>query len=105
VGLSDPPKLQKQVKHTISVVVDRLVVKPDARQRMTDSVETTLGLSGGLAVADFVDVDENSDRRTRRFSEHMACPNEHPLSLDEIEPRTFSFNSPFGACPECTGIG
>nr|WP_218852738.1 excinuclease ABC subunit UvrA [Spelaeicoccus albus] len=105
ITLNDPPKLEKQVKHTISVVVDRLVVKPSARQRVTDSVETTLGLAGGLALADFVDAPADSPERTRRYSEHLACPNEHPLSLDEIEPRTFSFNSPFGACPECSGIG
>ncbi|WGW14045.1 excinuclease ABC subunit UvrA [Saxibacter everestensis] len=105
VQLSSPPKLEKQIKHTISVVVDRLAVKKSARQRLTDSVETALGLAGGQLVADFVDIEAESPHRERQFSEHMACPNEHPLALDEIEPRTFSFNSPFGACPECVGIG
>ena len=105
VQLSDPPKLGKQYKHTIEVVVDRLVAKDGIRQRLTDSVETALGLADGRILADFVDVDEKSDERIRPFSEHLACPNEHPLAIDEIEPRSFSFNNPFGACPVCTGIG
>ena len=105
VQLSDPPKLGKQYKHTIEVVVDRLVAKDGIRQRLTDSVETALGLADGRILADFVDVDEKSEDRIRAFSEHLACPNEHPLAIDEIEPRSFSFNNPFGACPVCTGIG
>ncbi|WP_341395832.1 excinuclease ABC subunit UvrA [Arthrobacter sp. G119Y2] len=105
VQLSDPPKLGKQYKHTIEVVVDRLVAKDGIRQRLTDSVETALGLAEGRILADFVDVDEKSEDRIRAFSEHLACPNEHPLAIDEIEPRSFSFNNPFGACPVCTGIG
>jgi excinuclease ABC subunit A len=105
VQLSDPPKLGKQYKHTIEVVVDRLVAKDGIRQRLTDSVETALGLADGRILADFVDIDEKSDDRVRPFSEHLACPNEHPLAIDEIEPRSFSFNNPFGACPVCTGIG
>ncbi|GAA3286515.1 excinuclease ABC subunit UvrA [Arthrobacter citreus] len=105
VQLSDPPKLGKQYKHTIEVVVDRLVAKDGIRQRLTDSVETALGLADGRILADFVDVDEKSPDRVRPFSEHLACPNEHPLAIDEIEPRSFSFNNPFGACPVCTGIG
>jgi excinuclease ABC subunit A len=109
VSLSEPPVLEKQIKHTIDVVVDRLVAKGDdrsAKQRLTDSVETALGLAGGLLVVEFVDeVDEHGTPRERRFSERMACPNDHPLTMDEVEPRSFSFNSPFGACPACTGIG
>ncbi|MFB9376374.1 excinuclease ABC subunit UvrA [Kineococcus gynurae] len=103
VSLESPPILQKRLKHTIEVVVDRLVAKEGVKRRLTDSVETALGLSGGLLVADLVDVE--GPEGERRFSEAMACPNEHPLDIDEIEPRSFSFNSPFGACPECTGIG
>nr|WP_245616133.1 excinuclease ABC subunit UvrA [Phycicoccus jejuensis] len=108
VTLTDPPKLEKQVKHTIDVVVDRLVAKGDdtsAKRRLTDSVETALGLAGGVLVVDFVDLEEGHPERERRYSEKMACPNDHPLSMDEVEPRSFSFNSPFGACPECSGIG
>src|SRR5699024_1651368 len=74
-------------------------------RRLTDSVETALKLAGGLVIADFVDEEIDSDNRQRRFSEHRSCPNEHPLTLEEIEPRTFSFNAPYGACPECSGIG
>ncbi|MBP3036274.1 excinuclease ABC subunit UvrA [Arthrobacter sp. zg-ZUI100] len=105
IQLSDPPKLGKQYKHTIEVVVDRLVAKDGIRQRLTDSIETALGLADGRVLADFVDLDEKSEDRIRAFSEHLACPNEHPLAIDEIEPRSFSFNNPFGACPVCTGIG
>jgi len=116
VSLTEPPKLEKQVKHTIDVVVDRLVAKGDdtgAKRRLTDSVETALGLAGGVLVVEFVDVPEGGTEdgpmaglpRERRFSEKMACPNDHPIQMDEVEPRSFSFNSPFGACPHCTGIG
>ena len=108
VSLTEPPKLEKQYKHTIEVVVDRLVAKGDdagAKRRLTDSVETALVLANGVLLIDFVDRDETDPERTRRFSERLACPNEHPLSVDEIEPRSFSFNSPFGACPACTGLG
>lgn len=103
--LSDDITLTKQKKHTIEVVVDRLVIKNGIRQRLTDSAETALRLANGLMVADFVDRDENDPLRRVPFSEHMACPNGHTLELDEIEPRTFSFNAPYGACPECTGLG
>jgi excinuclease ABC subunit A len=103
--LTDPPKLKKQEKHDISVVVDRLSVKATAKQRLTDSVETALRLADGLVVLDFVDLHDEHPHRERRFSERMACPNGHPLSLDDLEPRTFSFNSPYGACPECSGLG
>ena len=103
--LTDPPKLKKQDKHDISVVVDRLSVKDSAKQRLTDSVETALRLADGLVVLDFVDRDQHDSHRQRRFSERMACPNGHPIGVDDLEPRSFSFNSPYGACPECTGIG
>ena len=103
--LAEPPTLKKQEKHDISVVVDRLVVRPSSKQRLTDSVETALRLADGLTVLEFVDLPEDDPNRERRFSERMACPNGHPLGLDELEPRTFSFNSPYGACPACSGIG
>ncbi|WP_310157219.1 excinuclease ABC subunit UvrA [Phycicoccus sp. 3266] len=108
VSLTEPPKLEKQVKHTIDVVVDRLVAKGDdtgSKRRLTDSVETALSLAGGVLVVEFVDRDADDPERERRFSEKMACPNDHPLAMDEVEPRSFSFNSPFGACPKCTGLG
>ncbi|MFH0244862.1 excinuclease ABC subunit UvrA [Streptomyces sp. HK10] len=104
VQLSDPPKLKKQEKHTIEVVVDRLTVKESAKRRLTDSVETALGLSGGMVILDFVDLDEDDPQRERMYSEHLYCPYDD-LSFEELEPRSFSFNSPFGACPECSGIG
>ncbi|QOC91175.1 excinuclease ABC subunit UvrA [Micromonospora craniellae] len=103
--LTDPPKLKKQEKHTIEVVIDRLSVKPSAKQRLTDSVEAALGLSGGLVLLDFVDLAEDDPDRERRYSEHLACPNDHPLAIEDLEPRVFSFNAPYGACPECTGLG
>ncbi|MCZ2402682.1 excinuclease ABC subunit UvrA [Paenarthrobacter sp. Z7-10] len=105
IQLSDPPKLGKQYKHTIEVVVDRLVVKGGIQQRLTDSVETALGLAEGRVLAELVDLEPEDPKRIRAFSENLACPNEHPLAIDEIEPRSFSFNNPFGACPACTGIG
>ena len=103
--LTEPPKLKKQEKHTIEAVVDRLAVRPSSKQRITDSIETALNLAGGLVVLDFVDLDEADPHRERRYSERLACPNDHPLAIDELEPRSFSFNSPFGACPVCTGLG
>ncbi|MEU9826043.1 excinuclease ABC subunit UvrA [Micromonospora chersina] len=103
--LTEPPKLKKQEKHTIEVVIDRLSVKPSAKQRLTDSVEAALGLSGGLVLLDFVDLAEDDPARERRYSEHLACPNDHPLAIEDLEPRVFSFNAPYGACPECTGLG
>ncbi|WP_374232472.1 excinuclease ABC subunit UvrA [Cellulomonas sp. ACRRI] len=105
VQLSEPPTLEKKLKHDIEVVVDRLVSREGVQRRLTDSVETALGLAGGLLVVDMVDLDADDPERERRFSENRACPNDHQLTLDEIEPRTFSFNAPYGACPECTGIG
>ncbi len=104
IALDEPPTLKKQEKHTIEVVVDRLAVKASSRRRLTDSVETALGLSAGLVVLDFVDLAEDDPHREQVFSEHLACPKDG-LSFEELEPRSFSFNSPFGACPECTGLG
>jgi len=100
VTLSEAKPLKKSFKHDISVVVDRLVVKADAQGRITDSVETALKLADGRVIVDFVD-----EKKTRTFSERLSCPNEHEIVLSEIEPRTFSFNAPFGACPTCTGLG
>lgn len=105
VQLSDPPKLSKQYKHTIEVVVDRIVIKDGIHQRLTDSIETALKLADGRVLIDFVDREQDDPERTRSFSEHLACPNNHPLQIDTIEPRAFSFNSPFGACSACDGIG
>ena len=99
------PKLDKKIKHSIEVVVDRLAVKASAKRRLTDSVETALNLASGLVVLDFVDLPDKDPGREMRFSEKMACPNEHAIDTDELEPRSFSFNSPFGACPSCTGLG
>ncbi|MEW2176438.1 excinuclease ABC subunit UvrA [Streptomyces sp. NPDC005406] len=104
IQLSEPPTLKKQEKHTIEVVIDRLTVKDSAKRRLTDSVETALGLSGGMVVLDFVDLSEDDPERERMYSEHLYCPYDD-LSFEELEPRSFSFNSPFGACPDCTGIG
>ena len=103
--LEEVPPLEKKLKHTIEVVVDRLVVREGMRQRLTDSVETSLRLSDGLVVIDCIDLDEDDPERRRKYSEKRSCPNDHPLALDEIEPRTFSFNAPYGACPECSGLG
>jgi len=98
------PALKKYEKHDIEVIVDRLAVKDTARRRLTDSVETALGLSGGVVILDFIDLPENDQHRERMYSEHLACLYDD-LSFDELEPRSFSFNSPWGACPDCTGLG
>ncbi|OLR94602.1 excinuclease ABC subunit UvrA [Actinokineospora bangkokensis] len=103
--LSDPPKLKKQEKHEIAVIIDRLSVKASSKQRLTDSVETALRLADGLVELDFVDLEEDAPGRRRGFSEHLACPNGHPLGVEDLEPRSFSFNSPYGACTVCTGLG
>ncbi|QYR18784.1 excinuclease ABC subunit UvrA [Corynebacterium glutamicum] len=103
--LADPPKLEKQIKHDIDVVVDRLQVKASQKQRLTDSMETALRLADGVAVLEFVGLEEDDPNRLRRFSEKMSCPNGHALTVDELEPRAFSFNSPYGACPACDGLG
>ena len=105
VQLTDAPSLEKKLKHTVEVVIDRLVAREGVQRRLTDSVETALALAGGLLLVELVDAEPDDPGRERRFSEHRACPNDHELALDEIEPRTFSFNAPYGACPECTGIG
>jgi excinuclease ABC subunit A len=106
-SLTDPPKLKKQEKHDIEVVVDRLTVKASAKQRLTDSVETALNLADGIVVLEFPDdrALETDPPREQRFSEKLACPNGHQLAVDDLEPRSFSFNSPYGACPQCTGLG
>ncbi len=98
------PALKKYEKHDIEVIVDRLAVKDTARRRLTDSVETALGLSGGVVILEFVDLPETDPHRERMYSEHLACLYDD-LSFDELEPRSFSFNSPWGACPDCTGLG
>ena len=103
--LDDPPKLDKQKKHTIEVIVDRLAVKASSKRRLTDSVETALRLANGLVVLDFVDLPAKDPGRELKFSEKMSCPNDHTIDTDELEPRSFSFNSPCGACPECHGLG
>ena len=96
--------LKKYEKHDIEVIIDRLAVKDTARRRLTDSVETALGLAGGVIILDFVDLPEDDPHRERMYSEHLACLYDD-LSFDELEPRSFSFNSPWGACPDCTGLG
>ena len=103
--LEQHPALEKNLKHDIDVVVDRLVVREGIKQRLAESVETALGLADSLVVIDLVDLPEDDPQRSRRFSEKRACPNNHPLALEEIEPRTFSFNAPYGSCPECSGLG
>ena len=103
-GLEEVPKLKKQEKHTIEVVVDRAVAKTSARRRLADSIETALKLSGGLVIAELVDLPDGDPGRERTYSEHLACLDDD-LSFEELEPRSFSFNSPFGACPECAGLG
>ncbi|MDH6532957.1 excinuclease ABC subunit A [Aurantimicrobium minutum] len=103
VQLAEAPPLKKSYKHDISVVIDRLVAGPDLLSRLTDSLETALKLSNGTVDINFVD--QSGDAAWQSFSEKLSCPNAHPIQLAEIEPRTFSFNSPFGACPVCTGLG
>ena len=103
--LVSPPTLDKQKKHSIDVIVDRLAVKPSAKQRLTDSVETALGLASGVIAIDFVDRAADDPLRERRYSEKLACPNEHDIAIEELEPRQFSFNAPWGACPACSGLG
>jgi excinuclease ABC subunit A len=103
-GLDEVPKLKKQEKHTIEVVVDRLTAKASSKQRLTDSIETALRLGNGIVTLDFIERDEKSSDRERTFSEKMACM-KCGISIEELEPRSFSFNSPFGACGDCSGIG
>ena len=103
-SLDEVPTLKKQEKHTIEVVVDRLSVNSESRQRMTDSVETALSLGHGNVTLDFVDRPAGDPDRELTLSEHLACTRDG-LSFEELEPRSFSFNSPFGACSACSGLG
>ncbi|MDD6991359.1 MAG: excinuclease ABC subunit UvrA [Oscillospiraceae bacterium] len=96
--LSEEIKLEKNKKHTIEIVVDRLVVKPEMGTRLSDSIETASGISGGTIICDIVGGEE------MLFSQNYACP-EHGVSMEELSPRMFSFNNPYGACPKCTGLG
>ena len=103
--LVDPPTLDKQRKHSIDVIVDRLAAKASMKQRLTDSVETALRLASGVLTVEFVDRDPQDPQRERGFSERLACPNGHDVAIEELEPRQFSFNAPWGACPSCSGLG
>ncbi|MFE2487660.1 excinuclease ABC subunit UvrA [Streptomyces mirabilis] len=105
LALATPPALDKRRKHSIDVVVDRLAVKRGVRQRLTESVETALGLGGGVLRIEFVDREPDAAGREAVFSEAMACPRSHDIGLESLEPRLFSFNAPWGACPACTGLG
>ncbi len=96
--LSEEIKLEKNIKHNIEIVVDRLVIKDGIKSRMTDSIETVTSISGGLVAVDVIGSEE------MLFSQSYACP-EHNISIEELTPRMFSFNNPFGACPKCTGLG
>ena len=103
IQLSEAPTLKKQQKHDISVIVDRLVAGPELLTRLTDSLETALKLTDGVVEINFID--KTGDEAWQSYSEKLSCPNNHPVQLTEIEPRTFSFNAPFGACPQCSGLG
>ena len=96
--LDDPPKMAKTKKHTIEVVIDRLIIRPDLQQRLTDSLETAMRLGGGLVVVSVIDGENMT------FSQNYACPDCN-ISIEELTPRMFSFNNPYGACPTCTGLG
>ena len=96
---AEAPALAKQKKHNIEVVVDRLILREDIRTRLTDSLETALSLSGGIVIADI-----GPGEREMLFSQNLACP-DCGISMEELSPRSFSFNSPFGACPTCAGLG
>ena len=99
--LSEKIKLEKNKKHTIEIVVDRLVIRPDIRSRLADSLETASSLAGGLTIVNVMKPEGEEDIL---FSQNYACP-EHGISVEELSPRMFSFNNPFGACPKCTGLG
>ena len=103
--LTEPPVLDKKRKHDVDVVVDRVVVKASAKQRITESVEAALQLAHGVVGVEFVGLPADDPEREKRFSEKLGCPNEHDVAIDELEPRQFSFNGPWGACPECSGLG
>lgn len=105
IRLEEAPKLEKKLKHNIEVVVDRIVLREGVRVRLTDSVETAMELAEGRVFIEFIPKQDGDISGLRKFSEHRACPNDHELVLDEIEPRTFSFNAPYGACDACDGIG
>lgn len=96
--LSEDIKLDKNKKHTLEIIVDRLVISPEIKSRLADSLETAISVTGGLAAIDVV------EGETMMFSQNYACP-EHGISIDELAPRMFSFNNPFGACEKCTGLG
>ena len=96
--LSEEIKLDKNIKHNIEVIVDRLVVRPGIEKRLTDSIESTMALGNGLMIVDVI------DGEPMNFSQHFACP-DCGVSIEEVEPRSFSFNNPFGACPDCFGLG
>lgn len=100
IDIDEFPDLDKKRKHTIEAVVDRMVVEDESRQRMTDSVEQALALAEGI-----VNINQPDEDATQSFSEHYACPVHREVSLPEVAPRNFSFNSPHGACPHCTGLG
>ena len=96
--LSEEIRLEKNIKHNIEIVVDRLIVRPGIEKRLTDSIESVLALSGGLLLVD------TGEEEPMRFSQSFSCP-DCGISVEEVEPRSFSFNNPFGACPECFGLG
>lgn len=105
LALTTPPALDKRKKHSIDAVIDRLTVKPGIRQRLTESVETALGVGCGVLRVEFMDQKLGSAGRELVLSEEMACPRYHNIGLESLEPRLFSFNAPWGACPTCTGLG
>ncbi len=96
--LSEVPKLEKNKKHSIEIIVDRLVIKEDIASRLADSIETATGLTGGIVIVNVIDGEDIT------FSQNYACP-EHGVGIDDLSPRMFSFNNPFGACSKCTGLG
>ena len=96
--LNERVQLEKNKKHNIEIIVDRLVIKPDIRSRLADSIETASGLTGGIVIINVIDGEDIT------FSQNYACP-EHGVSVDELSPRMFSFNNPYGACEKCTGLG
>ncbi|WP_233558202.1 excinuclease ABC subunit UvrA [Tessaracoccus sp. OH4464_COT-324] len=104
-ALTELPEIDKKRKHDVEAIVDRAVVRASAKQRITESVETALQLAGGIVAIDFVDLPADDPERVKRYSERMGCPNEHDVAIEELEPRQFSFNGPWGACPQCTGLG
>lgn len=105
VDIEDAPALDKKIKHDIDIVVDRIVIKEGLESRLSDSLETALGLADGLAMAEFAsEVDDDGAPKRIVFSERFACP-ESGFTIAEVEPRLFSFNNPFGACPKCDGLG